>query len=60
MVPANVFVTILAIGTMISTKRFEATCEPLEESQYDSLSFGIRDELDSGMHVAKYALIRCP
>jgi len=32
MVPANVFVTGLAIRTMISTKRFDATCEPLKES----------------------------
>lgn len=57
MVPANVFVTRLAIRTVISTKRFEATCKPLKESQYDSLSFGIKDKLGSGMCVAKYALI---
>jgi hypothetical protein len=60
MVPANVFVTILAIRTMISTKSFEAACEPLKGSQYHSLSLRIRDKLHSGMHVARYALIRCP
>lgn len=57
MVPADVFVMRLAIRTMISTKRFKATCRPLKESQYDSLSFRIRDELRSSMRVAKYALI---